>query len=449
MKKILLAFFMIFSCGFTLSATTNGDVNGDGSVTSADVTVLYNYLLNGNTASLVNGDVNADGSITSADITSVYNILLGNDQPEFTHVYILGEVNGNLWSASNGVEMTTVDGKIYTADITIEGDYNYCYFGFTTKLADAASATPWDDIAPYRFGAVSAGDYNFVVTENLLGTEIALTNENYLALQMAHGNFNLRVDIENMKLTITGEFEPQGITEYNVNGVKFKMVDVEGGTFTMGSLNDDPEAYDNETPTHQVTLSSFAIGQTEVTQELWQAVMGSNPSFFSGTNLPVEQVSWNQCQAFVAKLNEMLPMAGYEWSLPTEAQWEFAARGGNKSCLYLYSGSNNIDNVAWYQDNSDNTTHQVATKTPNELGLYDMSGNIEEWCLDHFADYSASPQVDPCVSTGTANFLVNLRGGFYSAEAKLCRNTRRDCWDPAQSYREIGLRLALVPKADT
>lgn len=200
---------MIFSCGFTLSATINGDVNGDGSVTSADVTALYNYLLNGNTASLVNGDVNADGSITSADVTSVYNILLGNDQPEFTHVYILGEVNGNLWSASNGVEMTTVDGKIYTADITIEGDYNYCYFGFTTKLADAASATPWDDIAPYRFGAVSAGDYNFVVTENLLGTEIALTNENYLALQMAHGNFNLRVDMENMKLTITGEFAPQ------------------------------------------------------------------------------------------------------------------------------------------------------------------------------------------------------------------------------------------------
>ena len=151
-------------------ATVKGDVNGDGSVTSADVTALYNYLLNGETGSLQNGDVNSDGNITSADVTYVYNILLGNLQPEFAHVYILGEVNGNVWSPSNGVEMTTEDGKIYTAAITTDGDYSYNYFSFTTKLADPASSTPWDDIAPYRFGAVSAGDYNFIVTEELLGT---------------------------------------------------------------------------------------------------------------------------------------------------------------------------------------------------------------------------------------------------------------------------------------
>ena len=447
MKKILLTLLALTACSITMFATVKGDVNGDGSVTSADVTALYNYLLNGETSSLQNGDVNSDGNITSADVTYVYNILLGNLQPEFAHVYILGEVNGNYWSPSNGMEMTTEDGKIYTAAITTDGDYSYNYFSFTTKLADPASSTPWDDIAPYRFGAVSAGDYNFIVTEELLGTEIALTTENYLALQMAHGSFNLRIDLENMKLTVTGEFAPQGITEYTVRGVNFKMVDVEGGTFTMGNPNyQSTSETANEGPAHQVTLSSFSIGQTEVTQELWRAVMGSNPSYNSGTNLPVEQVSWNQCQAFVAKLNEMLPIDGYEWRLPTEAQWEYAARGGSKSQGYQYSGSNTIGDVAWYQNNSSSKTHQVATKAPNELYIYDMSGNVEEWCQDHYANYSSSPQIDPCVSTGTANFLVNLRGGFYSAAASLCRNTRRDCWDPDQSSMEIGLRLALVPK---
>jgi formylglycine-generating enzyme required for sulfatase activity len=447
MKKILLTLLALTACSVTMFATVKGDVNGDGSVTSADVTALYNYLLNGETSSLQNGDVNSDGNITSADVTYVYNILLGNLPPEFAHVYILGEVNGNMWSPSNGVEMTTEDGKIYTAAITTDGDYSYNYFSFTTKLADPASSTPWDDIAPYRFGAVSAGDYNFIVTEELLGTEIALTTENYLALQMAHGSFNLRIDLENMKLTVTGEFAPQGITEYTVRGVNFKMVDVEGGTFTMGNPNyQSSDNTSNEGPVHQVTLSSYSIGQTEVTQELWQAVMGSNPSYYSGTNLPVEQVSWNQCQAFVAKLNQMLPIEGYEWRLPTEAQWEYAARGGSKSQGYQYSGSNTIGDVAWYQNNSSSKTHQVATKAPNELDIYDMSGNVEEWCQDHYANYSSSPQIDPCVSTGTANFLVNLRGGFYSAAASLCRNTRRDCWDPDQSSMEIGLRLALVPK---
>jgi hypothetical protein len=290
MKKILLTLLALTACSVTMFATVKGDVNGDGSVTSADVTALYNYLLNGETSSLQNGDVNSDGNITSADVTYVYNILLGNLPPEFAHVYILGEVNGNMWSPSNGLEMTTEAGKIYPAAITTDGDYSYNYFSFTTKLADPASSTPWDDIAPYRFGAVSAGDYNFIVTEELLGTEIALTTENYLALQMAHGSFNLRIDLENMKLTVTGEFAPQGITEYTVRGVNFKMVDVEGGTFTMGNPNyQSSDNTSNEGPVHQVTLSSYSIGQTEVTQELWQAVMGSNPSYYSGTNLPVEQ----------------------------------------------------------------------------------------------------------------------------------------------------------------
>ncbi len=196
-------------------------------------------------------------------------------------------------------------------------------------------------------------------------------------------------------------------TEFDLYGVKFKMVTVEGGKFTMGATTEQGyDASDDESPVHQVTLSTFSIGETEVTQELWQAVMGSNPSHFNGgsygTNLqrPVEKVSWDDCQQFISKLNQM---TGKQFRLPTEAEWEYAARGGNLSQGYKYSGSNNIDDVAWYWDNipsqSSGTTgygtQTVATKQPNELGIYDMSGNVCEWCSDWYGSYSSAPKINP------------------------------------------------------
>ena len=166
---------------------------------------------------------------------------------------------------------------------------------------------------------------------------------------------------------------------FMVNGVSFEMVRVEGGTFHMGATSEQKdEAWDREKPVHSVTLSSYYIGKTEVTQALWQAVMGSNPSNFKGSNLPVECVCWNDCQEFIQKLNSL---TGRNFRLPTEAEWEFACRGGNNSRGYKYSGSNNLGSVAWYDDNSGGQTHPVATKAPNELGIYDMSGNVWEWCL--------------------------------------------------------------------
>ena len=160
-----------------------------------------------------------------------------------------------------------------------------------------------------------------------------------------------------------------------IDDVTFKMIRVEGGTFQMGSV----DGQDDEKPVHEVTLSSFSIGETEVTQELWEAVMGENPSFFKGSKRPVEEVSWNDCQMFIDKLNEL---TGKTFRLPTEAEWEFAARGGNQSKGYTYSGSNTLGNVAWFGDASDNGTHDVAMNFPNELGIYDMSGNVYEWCQD-------------------------------------------------------------------
>ena len=224
---------------------------------------------------------------------------------------------------------------------------------------------------------------------------------------------------------------------YTVNGVSFKMIAVEGGTFMMGSSDDDSDAYDWEKPRHQVTLSSFSIGETEVTQELWQAVMGTNLSYFKGNKLPVEMVSWNDCQTFITKLNQM---TGQTFRLPTEAEWEFAARGGNQSEGYTYSGSNTIGDVAWYDSNSSSTTHEVATKAPNELGLYDMTGNVWEWCQDWYADYSSGSQTNP---TGPSSGTYRVkRGGSWSYYATNCRVANRYYNTPTLTNYALGLRLA-------
>lgn len=195
---------------------------------------------------------------------------------------------------------------------------------------------------------------------------------------------------------------------FDVGGVSFTMVQVDGGTFQMGATQEQKMAFLNERPVHEVTLSSYMIGETEVTQELWGAVMGSNNSRFQDANLPVDQVSWDDCQEFVKKLNAM---TGKNFRLPTEAEWEFAARGGNVSQGYRYCGSNDLDAVAWYwansgdkpltddEDSEENNlrTHEVKTKLPNELGIYDMSGNVYEWCQDYYQldYYASSPSVNP------------------------------------------------------
>ena len=237
-----------------------------------------------------------------------------------------------------------------------------------------------------------------------------------------------------------GESEFKNRT-FTVNGVSFDMIAVEGGTFTMGATAEQAsDAYSDEKPTHQVTLSSYYIGKTEVTQELWQAVMGSNPSGFSGANLPVEKVSWEDCQSFVIKLNEL---TGKYFRLPTEAEWEYAARGGSKSQGYKYSGSNTVDDVAWYPSNSSSKTHPVATKAPNELGIYDMSGNVLEWCSDWYSSsyYSSSSQYNP---TGPASGSRRVyRGGSWGSSARLCRVSYRDYNGPSYRFYNLGLRLAL------
>ena len=238
---------------------------------------------------------------------------------------------------------------------------------------------------------------------------------------------------------------------FTVEGVSFKMVTVEGGTFTMGATAEQgSDAYSNEKPTHQVTLSSYSIGETEVTQALWEAVMGTNPSQFTGNlQRPVEKVSWNACQAFIAKLNQI---TGKNFRLPTEAEWEYAARGGKLSQGYKYPGSNDVNEVAWFRDNSyavgssspDYGTHPVGTLAPNELGIYDMSGNVSEWCQDLFGNYSSAAQTNPTGSTTSTHRVY--RGGSWGVNARYCRVSYRLNYTPTGISSNYGLRLVLDDK---
>ena len=220
---------------------------------------------------------------------------------------------------------------------------------------------------------------------------------------------------------------------FTVNGVTFKMIAVQGGTYTMGATSEQgSDAWDSEKPAHKETVSDFMIGETPVTQELWQAVMGSNPSYFTGDlQRPVECVLWDDCQKFIEKLNQL---TGQNFRLPTEVEWEYAARGGNRSRGYKYAGSNDVDAVAWYSYNSGKTTHSVKTKQPNELGIYDMSGNVWEWCQDKWCDDYNIPRYSG---------LRVLRGGSWYCSARDVRVSDRYYNTPGYRNSYSGLRLAL------
>ena len=236
-----------------------------------------------------------------------------------------------------------------------------------------------------------------------------------------------------------------GSETFTVGDVSFKMVKVRGGEFTMGYSDKDysfgrfaiPE---NEKNFHQVTLSDYAIGETEVTVGLWNAVMGYVP-YLNDINeplKPVGNISWFDCQKFILKLNAL---TGRTFRLPTEAEWEYAARGGSKSRGYGFSGTNDMNSSMWYVDNADMKSKNVKTRKANELGLYDMSGNVWEWCFDRAADYQKTPQTDPCgPSEGTSRIL---RGGSCASRWDACRITNRSYMLAKNIKGTFGFRLAI------
>lgn len=272
---------------------------------------------------------------------------------------------------------------------------------------------------------VNVGNGNVIKAYSASGTVNSMNQLKTLAQDAVNG---LLSNATTGRRTNEGGTGSGGNVEtFTVNGVTFEMVRVDGGSYQMGSYS----GYNDEQPVHTETVNTFYIGKTEVTQRLWSAVMGNNPSHFRGENLPVEMVSWYDCQEFVDRLSRL---TGRVFRLPTEAEWEYAARGGNKSRGYTYSGSEDVYRVAWYDENSGGTTHPVGQKLDNELGIFDMSGNVWEWCSDNYSNSYAQPR-------NSSNRV--LRGGFWNNLASFCRVAYRSDSSPGDRNNRYGLRLAL------
>ncbi len=294
---------------------------------------------------------------------------------------------------------------------------------------------------------VQTGEDGTYIMENLaVGTyTLKAQKEGYWAyeeegFQLTEGQ-TMTLDMELM--TVAADFTETAF------GMNLEMVYVEGGTFRMGGTE---AAYDDEKPVHEVTLNGFHIGKYEVTQAQWKNVMGStledqralsdydNGIAGAGSDCPMYYVSWNDAQAFCKKLSEK---TGKTYVLPTEAQWEYAARGRNKSNQTKYVGSDDMDEVAWYYKNSAGQTHSVGSKKANALGIYDMSGNVWEWCSDWYGNYSSSPEVNPHGAAEGANRVT--RGGSWYYDAVRCRVSYRSGSSPAYRRNDIGFRVVCIP----
>ena len=322
-------------------------------------------------------------------------------------------------------------------------------FGYITIKSEPAGADVYIDkkntgVTPYLAERISAGQhrieikkYGYISFADIINVKVGDHNKQFENVKLEKDpNAAMQPPVPNVTTAAT----TGGNRTFTVNGVSFEMVAVKGGTFTMGATSEQgSDAYDYEKPMHSVTLSDYYIGKFEVTQALWEALMGSNPSYFKGDNLPVDNVSWNDCQEFIKKLNQM---TGQNFRLPTEAEWEYAARGGNKSNGYKYSGSSNIDYVAWYTSTTnDSGTKPVGTKSPNELGIYDMSGNVWEWCQDWYGNYSSGSQSNP-QGPSAGSYRV-LRGGGWCSFAGGCRVSYRFNYGPGGRSYNFGFRVVL------
>ena len=302
-----------------------------------------------------------------------------------------------------------------------------------TQQVDIESTSGWKVIVPSDCTWVKSDRY-----------ESEVGHRQWIKLTISKNNTE-----ETRKATITirnsGQSCNISIVQYKetyvetINGLNLKMIFVEEGTFVMGSNDGDSD----ERPVHNVTLDLYYIGETEVTQAQWQAIMGSNPSSYKGDNRPVENVSWNEAQEFCDKLSAL---TGKKYVLPTEAQWEYAARGGNKSNGYAYSGSNTIGDVAVYSGNRESQHSNVKSKESNELGIYDMSGNVYEWCSDCsnlYGNYSSSPQTNP-QGPSSGSYRV-LRGGSWNTDAGYCRVANRNYDYPYSRSYSYGFRVVCIP----
>ncbi len=411
------------------------------------------YQLNTNVSYRLTHDLykDAEGSVTVNQSRTPLNVSLS---PNFASVQVVTIQNadvkvGGVVKGKGTTTLYLTDG-IYEIEASLYGHRPARQF---IEVKNCQNQTITVTPTPL-YGALS-------IESNPMGAEIFINGISYgktpnILENMLAGNYTVilrkegfndfrqQVKVEDNKETVVRGVMDNGgdLLTVTAKGVSFRMVPVKGGTFTMGSpLHQAVD--DNEKPQHSVTLSDYYIGQTEVTQELWEAVMGYNPSNFKGDNRPVEEVSWDDCQLFCQRLSAI---TGLQFSLPTEAQWEFAARGGAKTKKYhtnTYAGTNDLWDFGWFNDNA-KETQQVATKQENELGIYDMSGNVWEWCADLYGDYPSGSQTNP---TGPQTGIYRVyRGGSWFSNQKDCRTTRRANSSSAFAHFYLGLRLVLTPR---
>ena len=263
-----------------------------------------------------------------------------------------------------------------------------------------------------------------------------------------HDDFTKVDDINGILIHWADTMDVSDEQKIVVRNLVANLVSVSGGTFRMGAQNSDPqsdnydaEARDNENPVHEVTLSNYYIGKFEITQRDWRTIMGDEldwpEQYGRGDDFPAYNVSRTEALRFMEKLSAMTRLP---FRLPTEAQWEFAAQGGNRSLHLRYSGSNNVDEVAWHKENANGSLHPVGGKQPNELGLHDMSGNLWEWCSDTYGQYPSTPQTDPLADSGS---LFVLRGGSWTYFPTYCRVTCRDSYSGDDASVSVGFRVAM------
>ncbi len=361
-----------------------------------------------------------------------------------------------LWWQGNNIFDSIITGN-YSVEIQEASSHPVWIENFILQKDEQKSIA-----VPYAGIQVSTNVATSITKLNYNGTTIKSVTGNGIISGIVPGNYTLSVEAEGYIMQTENITLSNGQTlQKNVQLVRIpftQMVTIPAGTFTMGCTGEQSGCYSDEIPIHQVTLSPYEIGKYEVTQKEWRTVMGASPSYFTGDNKPVEQVSWNDIITFCNTLSTregltpVYTVSGStvtaNWNangyrLPTEAEWEYAARGGASSTNTQYSGSNTIGNVAWYSSNSGNTTHDVGTKSPNQLEIYDMSGNVWEWCWDWYSSsyYTSSSQTNPRgPSAGSGRVL---RGGSWRDTAGYCRvASRYSSYDPDFRYFSFGFRLA-------
>lgn len=478
---ILVSLFYLFPLSLIASDDVYSmgvDVDNDGVIGISDVTALIDFLLTGDGEL---GDVNNDGLVTIDDAVYLIDQLL-TPAPSIPYTLILNRDSVKVEIGKRFLLMATIEPND-VRDLSISWHSTDNSIAKVSKSGNYASveavsvgecdivgewmglqASCHVEVIPVELKSITLeNDYLMMRVDESRTMHVTLTPSNVDTQDLVWLSSDSNVaKIHEGVVTAVGPgvcevmVQCQGkqatckiavLKTVIVNGVSFDMMPVEGGTFMMGAASGEFEAMSYESPQHKVTLSDYFIGLTEVTQEMWHSVMNYTPGHFKrNPKHPVENVSWEDCQEFIKKLNEM---TGLRFHLPTEAQWEFAARGGNQSLGFKFAGGENINELGWYyinsgklgEDDPNYGTHDVALMKPNELNLYDMTGNVREWCNDYYSPYSAADQVDP---QGPAiGSMVVYRGGSWNDYASCCRVAFRYPEYLATKNDKTGLRLAL------